>query len=165
MLSTTEISGGFSSCRGNWVEHSNYCDDNNLCVIWAMYNDSSLMFPLPEYGFDSWMAFKQFTPLSNPRYRVTNGGQLFSPRQTHVTPPYNQHAVLPAPFHVTYVPAASHTELIHQEVVVKKTLSTVLILGQDLSAEEITLEIVSVISTNSQENMDLKNLCQVAQVP
>ncbi|XP_073158109.1 uncharacterized protein [Henckelia pumila] len=75
-------SPGFGNGRGNWVEHSNYYDAKNLCVIPAMCNDRSSMFFLPEYVSDNQAAYKQFTLLTNPQYRRTNGGQLFSPHQT-----------------------------------------------------------------------------------
>ncbi|KAH6817292.1 hypothetical protein C2S51_000895 [Perilla frutescens var. frutescens] len=104
--------GGYENGSGNWDEHSNYVNANNLHVIPpAMYNDNSSLFFPPSYGFDSQMAYGQFSPLASPMSPIMIDGQLFSPHQMPVTPPYYPPAVSPGPPHVTSGLPASQTEL------------------------------------------------------
>lgn len=76
-----------------------------------MYNDNSSLFFPTNYGFDSQMAYGQFSPLASPISPIMIDGQLFSPHQMPVTPPYYQPAVSPGPPHVTSAVPASQTEL------------------------------------------------------
>ncbi|KAG6428513.1 hypothetical protein SASPL_112765 [Salvia splendens] len=104
--------GGYENGSGNWDEHSNYVNANNLHVIPpGMYNDNSSLFYPPSYGFDSQMAYGQFSPLASPMSSIMIDGQLFSPHQMPVTPPYYPPAVSPGPPHVTSGLPASQTEL------------------------------------------------------
>ncbi|XP_057768124.1 YTH domain-containing protein ECT1 [Salvia miltiorrhiza] len=104
--------GGYENGSGNWDEHSNYVNANNLHVIPpGMYNDNSSLFFPPSYGFDSQMAYGQFSPLASPMSSIMIDGQLFSPHQMPVTPPYYPPAVSPGPPHATSGLPASQTEL------------------------------------------------------
>ncbi|KAI3443479.1 hypothetical protein Pfo_000144 [Paulownia fortunei] len=104
--------GGYENGSGNWDEHSNYVNANNLHVIPpAMYNDNSSLFFPPGYGFDSQMAYGQFSPLASPLSPIMIDGQLFSPHQMPVTPPYYPPSISPGPPHVTSALPASQTEL------------------------------------------------------
>ncbi|PIN02884.1 putative high-glucose-regulated protein [Handroanthus impetiginosus] len=104
--------GGYDNGSVNWDEHSNYVNTNNLHVIPpAMYNDNSSLFFHPGYGFDSQMAYGQFSPLASPLSPIMIDGQLFSPHQMPVTPPYYPPPVSPGPPHVTSALPASQTEL------------------------------------------------------
>ncbi|KAG6414267.1 hypothetical protein SASPL_126985 [Salvia splendens] len=104
--------GGYDNGSGNWDDHSNYVNANNLHVIPpGMYNDNSSLFFPPSYGFDSQMAYGQFSPLASPMSSIMIDGQLFSPHQMPVTPPYYPPAVSPGPPHVTSGLPASQTEL------------------------------------------------------
>lgn len=97
---------------GNWDEHSHYASSNNLHVMpQAMYNDSSSMFYPPGYGYDSQMAYGQFSPFASPLSPITFDGQLFSPHQMHVPPPYYP-PISPGPPHVTSTLPASQPELL-----------------------------------------------------
>ncbi|KAL8492684.1 hypothetical protein ACS0TY_024032 [Phlomoides rotata] len=105
--------GGYENGSGNWDEHANYVNANNLHVIPpGMYNDNSSLFFPPGYGFDSQMAYGQFSPLASPLSPIMIDGQLFSPHQMPVTPSYYPPAVSPGPQHVTSGLQASQTELI-----------------------------------------------------
>lgn len=77
----------------------------------AMYNDNSSLFYPPGYGFDSQMAYGQFSPLASPLSPIMFDGQLFSPHQMPVNPSYYPPAVSPGPPHVTSTLPSSHTEL------------------------------------------------------
>lgn len=76
-----------------------------------MYNDNSSLFFPPSYGFDSQMAYGQFSPLASPISPIMIDGQLFSPHQMPVTPSYYPSAVSPGPPHGTSGLPASQTEL------------------------------------------------------
>ncbi|KAI3447276.1 hypothetical protein Pfo_003941 [Paulownia fortunei] len=105
--------GGYNNGSGNWDEHSNYVNANNLHVIpSAMYNENSSVFFPPGYGFDSQMAYGQFSPLASPLSPIMFDGQLFSTHQMPVTPPYYPPAVSPGPPHATSALPASQTELL-----------------------------------------------------
>ncbi|KAL0426716.1 UNVERIFIED_CONTAM: YTH domain-containing protein ECT2 [Sesamum latifolium] len=105
--------GGYNNGSGNWDEHSNYVNVNNLHVIppGAMYNDNSSLFFPPGYGFDSQMAYGQLPPLASPLSPIMFEGQLFSPHQMPVTPPYYP-PVSPGPPPVTSAFPAPQTELL-----------------------------------------------------
>lgn len=104
--------GGYENGSGNWDEHANYVNANNLHVIPpGMYNDNSSLFFPPGYGFDSQMAYGQFSPLASPLSPIMIDGQLFSPHQMPVTPSYYPPAVSPGPQHVSSGLPSSQTEL------------------------------------------------------
>ncbi|KAL6521300.1 hypothetical protein OROGR_017869 [Orobanche gracilis] len=104
---------GYENGSGNWDEHSNYVNANNLNAIPpAMYNDNSSLFFPPGYGFDSQMAYGQFSPIASPLSPIMIDGQLFSPHQMTVTPPYYQPPISPGPLHVTSALSSSQTEII-----------------------------------------------------
>ncbi|XP_051148925.1 YTH domain-containing protein ECT1-like [Andrographis paniculata] len=97
---------------GNWDEHSPYASSNNLHVMpQGMYNDNSSLFYPPGYGFDSQMAYGQFSPFGGPLSPVTFDGQLFSPHQMPVSPPYYP-PISPGPQHVTSAHAPSQHDLL-----------------------------------------------------
>ncbi|KAK6131734.1 hypothetical protein DH2020_034531 [Rehmannia glutinosa] len=103
---------GYENGSGNWDEHSNYVNANNLHVIPpAMYNDNSSLFFPPGYGFDSQMGYGQFSPLASPLSPIMIDGQLFSPHQMPVNPSYYPPPISPGPPHVTSALPASQTEL------------------------------------------------------
>ncbi|XP_011093936.1 YTH domain-containing family protein 2 isoform X4 [Sesamum indicum] len=83
--------GGYENGSGNWDEH--YVNANNLHVIPPM-------------------AYGQFSPLASPLSPIMIDGQLFSPHQMPVNPPYYPSAVSPGPPHVTSAVPASQTELV-----------------------------------------------------
>ncbi|XP_073044360.1 YTH domain-containing protein ECT4-like [Primulina eburnea] len=98
--------GGFDHGSGNLDNAS------NLQIIPpAMYNENSSLFFPPGYGFDSQMAYGQFPPLPSPLSTIMIDGQLFSPHQIPVTPPYYPPAVSPGPPHATSVHSVSQAEL------------------------------------------------------
>ncbi|KAL7096215.1 hypothetical protein ACP275_10G068700 [Erythranthe tilingii] len=105
--------GGYDNGSGNWDENSNYVNANNLHVIPpAMYNDNSSIFFPPGYGYDSQMAYGQFSPLASPLSPIMIDGQLFSPHQMPVTPSYYPPPLSPGlPQHVTSAFPAQQTEL------------------------------------------------------
>ncbi|XP_011078177.1 YTH domain-containing family protein 2 isoform X2 [Sesamum indicum] len=105
--------GDYNNGSGNWDEHSNYVNPNNLHVIppGAMYNDNSSLFFPPGYGFDSQMAYGQLPPLASPLSPIMFDGQLFSPHQMPVTPPYYP-PVSPGPPPATSAIPAPQTEFL-----------------------------------------------------
>ncbi|CAA0818714.1 evolutionarily conserved C-terminal region 5 [Striga hermonthica] len=103
---------GYDNGSGNWDEQSNYVNASNLNVIPpAMYNDNSSLFFPPGYGFDSQMAYGQFSPLASALSPIMFDGQLFSPHQVPVTPPYYPPPISPGPPHVTSGLSASQNEI------------------------------------------------------
>ncbi|KAG8373903.1 hypothetical protein BUALT_Bualt11G0073600 [Buddleja alternifolia] len=105
--------GGYNNGNVNWDEHSNYVNANNLHVIPpGMYNDNSSLFFPPGYGYDSQMAYGQFSPLASPLSPIMFDGQLFSPHQMPVTPSYYPPPVSPGLPHVTSAHSASQNELL-----------------------------------------------------
>ncbi|KAL3644278.1 hypothetical protein CASFOL_012210 [Castilleja foliolosa] len=103
---------GYENGSGSWNEHSNYVNANNLNIIPpAMYNDNSSLFFPPGYGFDSQMAYGQFSPLASPLSPILIDGQLFSPHQMPVNPAYYPPPISPGPPHATSALPVSQTEL------------------------------------------------------
>ncbi|GER41749.1 evolutionarily conserved C-terminal region 5 [Striga asiatica] len=103
---------GYDNGSGNWDEQSNYVNAGNLNVIPpAMYNDNSSLFFPPGYGFDSQMAYGQFSPLASTISPIMFDGQLFSPHQMPVTPPYYPPPISPGPPHATSGLPASQNEI------------------------------------------------------
>ncbi|KAL6496435.1 hypothetical protein OROGR_029693 [Orobanche gracilis] len=102
--------GGYNNGGANWDEHSNYVNANNLHVIpSAMYNENSPLFFPPGYGYDSQMAYGQFSQLASP---IIYDGQLFSPHQMTVNPSYYAPPISPGLPHGTSGLPASHTDLL-----------------------------------------------------
>lgn len=105
--------GGYENGSGNWDEHSNYVNANNLHVMPpAMYNENSSIFIHPGYGFDSQMAYGQFSPLPSPMSPIMIDGQLFPPHQMSVAPQYYAPSVSPGPPHVASSLPTSQSELL-----------------------------------------------------
>ncbi|XP_051132075.1 YTH domain-containing protein ECT4-like [Andrographis paniculata] len=104
--------GGYENGSGNWDEHSSYVNANNLHVMQpAMYNENSSIIYHPGYGFDSQMAYGQFSPLPSPMSPIVIDGQLFPPHQMPVAPSYYAPSVSPGPPHVTSAHPVSQPEL------------------------------------------------------
>ncbi|KAL2534438.1 evolutionarily conserved C-terminal region 5 [Abeliophyllum distichum] len=109
--------GGYDNGTGNWDEHSNYVSVNNLHVIPpAMYNDNPPLFFPTGYGFDSQMAYGQFSPLPSPLSPIMFDGQLYSPHQMPVSSPYYPPPVSPGLPHVTSAFPVSQSELMPSEI-------------------------------------------------
>ncbi|CAA3021849.1 uncharacterized protein LOC111372679 isoform X2 [Olea europaea var. sylvestris] len=109
--------GGYDDGTGNWDEHSNYVNVNNLHVIPpAMYNDNPPLFYPTGYGFDSQMAYGQFSPLPSPLSPIMFDGQLYSPHQIPVSSPYYPPSVSPGLPHVTSAFPVSQSELMPPEI-------------------------------------------------
>ncbi|CAA3029544.1 YTH domain-containing family 2 isoform X2 [Olea europaea subsp. europaea] len=109
--------GGYDNGTGNWDEHSNYVNVNNLHVIPpAMYNDNPPLFFPTGYGFDSQMAYGQFSPLPSPLSPIMFDGQLYSPHQMPVSSPYYPPPVSPGLPQVTSALPVSQSELMPSEI-------------------------------------------------
>ncbi|XP_073033927.1 YTH domain-containing protein ECT4-like isoform X1 [Primulina eburnea] len=98
--------GGFDNGSGSWD------NANNLQIIpTAMYNENSSLFYPPGYGFDSSMAYGQFPQMPSPLSTIMIDGQLFSPHQMPVNPPYYPPAVSPGPPRATSMHSVPQAEL------------------------------------------------------
>ncbi|XP_022842846.1 YTH domain-containing family protein 2-like isoform X2 [Olea europaea var. sylvestris] len=112
--------GGYGNGTGNQDEQSNYVNSNNLHVIpMAMYNDNASVYFPPGYGFDSQIAYGQFSPLANPLSPIMVDNHLFSPHQMPISPSYYPPPVSHGLPHVTsalpvaqseFVPSASRAQ-------------------------------------------------------
>ncbi|CAH9075584.1 unnamed protein product [Cuscuta epithymum] len=100
--------GGYDNSSGNWAEHSNEVNPNNLQ---AVYNDNSSFFFPPSYGYDAQMAYGQFSPIGGPLSPIMIDGQLYSPHQVPISPSYYP-PISPGPPHVSQALPASQSELI-----------------------------------------------------
>lgn len=105
--------GGFDNSSGNWGEHSNEMNANNLHVIPpAVYNENSSFFFPPSYGYDAQMAYGQFSPVSSHLSPIMIDGQLYSPHQVPISPSYYQPPISPGLPHVSQALPTSQAELI-----------------------------------------------------
>ncbi|XP_027175789.1 YTH domain-containing protein ECT3 [Coffea eugenioides] len=103
--------GGLDNGTGNWDEHSNYVNPNSLHVVPpGMYNENPSLFFPPGYGYDTQMAYGQFSPIPSPISTIMIDGQFYSPHQIPVTPPYFP-AVSPGLPHVSSALTVSQTDL------------------------------------------------------
>ncbi|XP_059636702.1 YTH domain-containing protein ECT3-like [Cornus florida] len=104
--------GGYDNSTGNWDESSQYVNANGLQVVPpAMYNDNLSLVFHSGYGFDTQMAYGQYSPLASPLSPLMVDGQLYSPHQFPVSPPYFPQSVSPGAAHVTSALPISQTEL------------------------------------------------------
>ncbi|CAI9099002.1 OLC1v1035746C1 [Oldenlandia corymbosa var. corymbosa] len=116
--------GGFDG-TGTWDDHSNYLNANNLHVVPpTMYNENPSLFFPPGYGYDTQMAYGQFSPIPSPMSTIMIDGQLYSPQQ--IPPPYFP-PMSPGLPHVSSAMTVSQTDLMApatsgQESLVDNTL-------------------------------------------
>ncbi|KAM7480823.1 hypothetical protein LguiB_005406 [Lonicera macranthoides] len=101
---------GYDNGTGQWGDYSNYVNANNLQIVppQAMYNDNQSLPFHSGYGFDTQMAYGQFSPLPSPPIMLD--GQLYSPQQFQVSPYFTQ-PVSPSLPHVTSAHSISQTDL------------------------------------------------------
>ncbi|THG05650.1 hypothetical protein TEA_000835 [Camellia sinensis var. sinensis] len=94
--------GGFENSTGNWDDYSRYVNANGLQVVSpAMYNDNPSLVFHSGYGLDAQMAYGQFSPMASPLSPIMVDGQLYSPHQIPVSPPYFPQPVSPSVPHVS----------------------------------------------------------------
>lgn len=94
--------GGFENSTGNWDDYSRYVNANGLQVVSpAMYNDNPSLVFHSGYGLDAQMAYGQFSPMASPLSPIMVDGQLYSPHQIPVSPPYFPQQVSPSVPHVS----------------------------------------------------------------
>ncbi|KAA8522655.1 hypothetical protein F0562_009183 [Nyssa sinensis] len=104
--------GGYDNSTSNWDEYSHYVNPNGLQVVPpAMYNNNPSLVFHSGYGFDSQMAYGQFSPLAGPLSPVMVDGQLYSPHQISFSPPYCPQPVSPSVSNVSSALPISQTEL------------------------------------------------------
>uniref|UniRef100_A0A5B6YN59 YTH domain-containing family protein n=1 Tax=Davidia involucrata TaxID=16924 RepID=A0A5B6YN59_DAVIN len=104
--------GGFDNSTGNWDEYSHYVNPNGLQVVPpTTYNDNSSLGFHSGYGFDTQMAYGQFSPMAGPLSPIMVDGQLYSPHQIPLSPPYYPQSVSPSVPHVSSALPISKTEL------------------------------------------------------
>ncbi|CAK9170685.1 unnamed protein product [Ilex paraguariensis] len=103
--------GGYDNSRGYLGELSNYINANNMQVVPpVMYNDNSSLLFHSGYGFDTQMAYGQFSPIASLPPLIVDG-QLYSPHQIPVSPPYFPQPLSPGMPHITSSLSVSPTEL------------------------------------------------------
>nr|XP_043624112.1 YTH domain-containing protein ECT1-like isoform X2 [Erigeron canadensis] len=90
---------GYDDGSVNWGDYSNYVHANNLQIVPpAMYNDNASLLFHPAYGFDTQVAYGQYSPVASPLSPIMIDGQLFSPHQVPMSPNFYSQPVSP---HVT----------------------------------------------------------------
>uniref|UniRef100_A0A5B6YPC9 YTH domain-containing family protein n=1 Tax=Davidia involucrata TaxID=16924 RepID=A0A5B6YPC9_DAVIN len=105
--------GGYENSTSNWDEYSHYVNPSGLQVVPpAMYNDNPSLVFHSGYGFDSQMAYGQFSPMASPLSPIMVDGQLYSPHQISFSPTYCPQPVSPSVPHVSSTLPISQTELI-----------------------------------------------------
>ncbi|KAL3535012.1 hypothetical protein ACH5RR_003473 [Cinchona calisaya] len=103
--------GGFDNGTGNWDDHSNYVNANSLHVVPpGMYNENPSLFFPPGYGYDTQIAYGQFSPIPSPISPIMIDGQLYPPHRIPVSPPYFP-SVSPGLPHVSSTISVSQAEL------------------------------------------------------
>ncbi|CAK9161962.1 unnamed protein product [Ilex paraguariensis] len=103
--------GGYEKSTGNLSELPNYVNANNLQVVPpVMYNDYPSLLLHPGYGFDTQMAYGQVSPMASLSPVILDG-QLYSPHQFPLSPPYFPRSLSPGMPHVTSDLSMSQTEL------------------------------------------------------
>ncbi|PSS36352.1 YTH domain-containing family protein like [Actinidia chinensis var. chinensis] len=105
--------GGFENNTGNWDDYSRYVNANSLQVVSpAIYNDNPSLVFHSGYGLDTQMAYGQFSPMASPMSPIMLDGQLYSPHQIPVSPPYFPPPVSPGLPHVTSSLPASQSDMV-----------------------------------------------------
>ncbi|KAL6985052.1 hypothetical protein U1Q18_018431 [Sarracenia purpurea var. burkii] len=77
-----------------------------------MYNDNPSVLFHSGYGLDTQMAYGQFSPMANPMSPILVDGQLYSPHQIPVSPPYFPQPVSPGVSHVTSSLPSSQSDMV-----------------------------------------------------
>lgn len=96
------------------LESIYYSPDVSFCFLLTqqqtMYNDNQSLPFHSGYGFDTQMAYGQFSPLPSPLSPIMLDGQLYSPQQFQVSPYFTQ-PVSPSLPHVTSAHSISQTDI------------------------------------------------------
>ncbi|XP_057468306.1 YTH domain-containing protein ECT2-like isoform X2 [Actinidia eriantha] len=109
----TYFYGGYENSNGNWDDYSRFVSPNGPEVVPpAMYNDNSSPLFQSRYGLYTQMAYGQFPPMASPLSPIMVDGQLYSPHQIPVSPPYFSQSVSPGVTHATSSLPISKSELV-----------------------------------------------------
>lgn len=120
---------GYDDGTGSWGDYSNYVNANNLQIVPPIYNDNPSILFHPAYGFDTQMAYGQFSPLASPLSPIMVDGQLYSPHQVPMSPSYYPQQVSPAMPHGSSALSLSQTEFMQPATSGQEALSDNMFFG------------------------------------
>ncbi|XP_057980558.1 YTH domain-containing protein ECT4-like [Malania oleifera] len=106
--------GAYANSTGTWNGYPHYLSADNLPVVSSViYSDNSSLVFHPDYGFNSRMAYGQYSPAATPLASVMLDGQLYTPQQIpfSLPSPYYPQPLPPVVPHVSSSATVSQTEL------------------------------------------------------
>ncbi|XP_021715853.1 YTH domain-containing family protein 2-like [Chenopodium quinoa] len=114
-LEQTYFYGGYDSGAGSWSGYTQYAGEGLHVVPPVIYGDNSSLGLHSPYGFNSQMAYGQYSPASTPVPQIMVDNQLYSPQQIPVSPQYYPQQVGSSMPHMSAPIPVSHAEMVNQK--------------------------------------------------
>ncbi|KMT17654.1 hypothetical protein BVRB_2g036020 [Beta vulgaris subsp. vulgaris] len=113
-LEQTYFYGGYDGGASSWNAYPQYASAEGLHVVPpVIYGDNPSLGLHSPYGFNSQMAYGQYSPASSPVPQIMVDNQLFSPQQIPVSPQYYPQQVGSSmPPHMSGTIPVSHAEMV-----------------------------------------------------
>ncbi|KAK9683998.1 hypothetical protein RND81_10G179700 [Saponaria officinalis] len=113
-LEQTYYYGGYDSGASSWSGYPQYAGAEGLHVVPppVVYGDNSSLGLHSPYGYNSQMAFGQYSPVSTPVPQLMVDNQLFSHQQIPVSPQYYHQQVGNSMPHMYAAIPASHADMV-----------------------------------------------------
>ncbi|KAH9613605.1 hypothetical protein KSS87_017386 [Heliosperma pusillum] len=112
-LEQTYFYGGYDSSASNWSGYPQYAGAEGLHVVppQVIYGDNSSLGLHSPYGYNSQMAFGQYSPVSTPVPQLMVDNQLYSHQQLPVSPQYYPQPVGSSMPHMYTAIPVSHADM------------------------------------------------------
>lgn len=111
-LEQTYFYGGYDSGTSSWSGYPQYAGADSLHIVPpVIYGDNPSLGLHSPYGFNSQMAYGQYSPVSAPVPPIMVDNQLFSPQQIPVSPQYYPQPVGSSMPHMSAAIPVSHAEM------------------------------------------------------
>lgn len=104
--------GGYDSGTSSWSGYPQYAGEGLHVVPPVIYGDNSSLGLHSPYGFNSQMAYGQYSPASTPVPQIMVDNQLFSPQQIPVSPQYYPQQVGSSMPHMSAAIPVSHADMV-----------------------------------------------------
>lgn len=112
-MEQTYFYGGYDSGTTSWSGYPQYAGAEGLHIVPpVIYGDNPSLGLHSPYGYNSQMAYGQYSPVSTPVPQIMVDNQLFSPQQIPVSPQYYQQAVASSMPHMSATNPVSHNEMV-----------------------------------------------------
>lgn len=112
-LEQTYFYGGYDGGTSSWSGYPQYAGADGLHIVPpVIYGDNPSLGLHSPYGYNSQMAYGQYSPVSTPVPQIMVDNQLFSHQQIPVSPQYYQQTVGSSMPHMSAAIPVSHADMV-----------------------------------------------------